>query len=292
MKLVTFDAAGRSSFGILTDRGIVDLASRLPGYAALHELVAAGDVEAARPFAGAEPDHAQAEVRLDKPLLDFGKCVCVGVNYPERNAEYRDGSDGPRYPSLFVRFPESFVGPEHALVRPPESAQLDYEGEVALVVGKAGRRVPAARWAEHVMGYTIANEGTIRDWVRHGKFNVTPGKNWDRTGSLGPWLVTADEVGDGPMTLVTRVNGEERQRDTTDRLMFPFGRIVAYVSTFCTLKPGDIILTGTPSGAGARFDPPRYLTPGDVVEVEVSGLGTLRNGVADESPAAVEEDRP
>lgn len=292
MKLVTFDVAGRSSFGILTDRGIVDLASRLTAYAALHDLVAAGAVEAARPFADAEPDHAHAEVRLDKPLLDFGKCFCVGVNYPERNAEYRDGSDVPKYPSLFVRFPESFVGPEQALVRPPESAQLDYEGEVALVVGKAGRRIPAERWAEHVMGYTIANEGTIRDWVRHGKFNVTPGKNWDRTGSLGPWLVTADEVGEGPMTLVTRVNGEERQRDTTDRLMFPFGRIVSYVSTFCTLKPGDIILTGTPSGAGARLDPPRFLAPGDLVEVEVSGLGTLRNGVADESPAAVEEDRP
>ena len=291
MKLVSFDAAGRSSFGILTDRGIVDLASRLPAYAALHELVAAGAVEAARPFADAEPDHAHAGVRLDKPLLEFGKCLCVGVNYPERNAEYRDGSDGPAYPSLFVRFPGSFVGPEHALVRPPESAQLDYEGEVVLVVGKAGRRIPAARWAEHVMGYTIANEGTIRDWVRHGKFNVTPGKNWDRTGSLGPWLVTADEVADGPMTLVTRVNGEERQRDTTDRLMFPFGRIVEYISTFCTLEPGDIILTGTPSGAGARLDPPRFLVPGDVVEVEVSGLGTLRNGVADESPALIEEDR-
>lgn len=292
MKLVTFDVAGRSSFGIWRNEGIVDLASRLPGHAALHELVEAGDVEAARPFADAEPDHAHAEVRLDKPLLDFGKCVCVGVNYPERNAEYQDGSDAPKYPSLFIRFPESFVGPEHALVRPPESAQLDYEGEVVLVVGKAGRRVPAARWAEHVMGYTIANEGTIRDWVRHGKFNVTPGKNWDRTGSLGPWLVTADEVGEGPMTLVTRVNGEERQRDTTDRLMFPFGRIVEYVSTFCTLKPGDIILTGTPSGAGARLDPPRFLVSGDVVEVEVTGLGTLRNGVADESPAVIEEDRP
>ena len=284
MKLVTFDTGGRTSFGMRLDGGIVDLGARLRGrYDGLHALLAAGGLGEARAHAGAEPDYGHADARLRKPLLAFGKCLCVGVNYPERNAEYRDGSDLPKYPSLFVRFPESFVGPDEPLIRPPESPQLDYEGEIVLVIGKAGRRIPASRWAEHVIGYMIGNEGTIRDWVRHGKFNVTPGKNWDATGSLGPWIVTSDEIGPAPMTLVTRVNGRERQRDTTDRLMFPFGRIVEYISNFTTLMPGDIILTGTPSGAGARLDPPRFLVPGDVVEVDVSGIGTLRNGVADEA---------
>ena len=151
-----------------------------------------------------------------------------------------------------------------------------------LVIGRAGRRIPAARWAEHVLGYTVGNEGTIRDWVRHGKFNVTPGKNWAHSGAIGPWITTADAVPSGPMRVVTCVNDEVRQDDTTERLMFPFGRIVEYISTFCTLEPGDVIFTGTPNGAGARFDPPRYLRPGDVVTVEVPGIGLLRNTVMDE----------
>ncbi len=283
MRLVTFEAGGARSFGIWSDNGVIDLGRRLGRrYAALHELVAAGDLGAAAEAASAVPDHAHADVRLDKPLLSWGKCFCVGVNYPERNQEYKDGSDAPRYSSLFVRFPESFIGPSAPLVRPPESAQLDYEGEVALVIGKRGRRIPQERWAEHVLGYTVANEGTIRDWVRHGKFNVTPGKNWAHSGALGPWIITADAVAPGPMRVTTRVNGETRQDDTTDRMMFPFARIIEYISTFCTLEPGDLILTGTPSGAGARLDPPRYLAPGDVVEVEVPTIGTLRNTVIDE----------
>jgi 2-keto-4-pentenoate hydratase/2-oxohepta-3-ene-1,7-dioic acid hydratase in catechol pathway len=284
MKLVSFKAAGRPSFGIWTEAGVIDLGRRLAGrFAALHELVAAGGLDAVRGVAGERPDHAHRDVTLDKPLLAWSKCFCVGVNYPDRNAEYKDSSDLPRYPSLFIRFPESFTGPDMPLIRPPESTHLDYEGEIVLVIGKGGRRIRPESWAEHVMGYTIGNEGTIRDWVRHGKFNVTPGKNWDRTGSIGPWIVTADEVpGGAAMRVTTRVNGEERQSDTTDRLMFPFGRILEYVSTFCTLAPGDIIFTGTPTGAGARFDPPRFLVPGDTVEVEVPGIGVLRNGVADE----------
>lgn len=281
MKLVTFDGPDGGSYGIWTEAGIVDLGLRLP-YGSLHELVAAGALPEAARLAEARPDHAGADVRLDKPLLSWGKCLCVGVNYPERNAEYRDGSAGPAYPSLFVRFPESFTGPDRPLLRPPESRELDYEGEVALVIGRRGRRIAEADWAAHVAAYTIANEGTIRDWVRHGKFNVTPGKNWPSSGSLGPWLVTADSVPPGPMRIVTRVNGETRQEDTTDRMTFPFGRILAYASTFCTLEPGDLILTGTPAGSGGRLDPPRWLAPGDAVEVEVTGLGTLRNTVADE----------
>lgn len=283
MKLVTFEAGGRTSYGIWREDGIVDLGRRLgTRFASLAALVAAGEVAAAREFAGASPDHAGGDVRLLKPLHTFGKCFCVGVNYPDRNAEYKDNSDLPKYPSLFIRFPVSFTGPDAPLVRPPESPQLDYEGELVLVVGKAGRRIPQERWAEHVAGWTVGNEGSIRDWIRHGKFNVTPGKNWPDSGSLGPWIVTVDEAGTGPFRVSTRVNGETRQDDTTERMMFPLGRIVEYISTFCPLEPGDIIFTGTPTGSGARFDPPVYLKPGDVVEVEVSGVGLLRNTIEDE----------
>lgn len=192
-----------------------------------------------------------------------------------------DGSDRPKFPSLFVRFPESFVGPDEPLLRPPESEQLDYEGEIVLVMGKAGRRVPRATALGHVFGVTIANEGSIRDWLRHAKFNVTQGKNFARSGSLRPWIVPLPDLSPGPMRVSTRVNGEVRQNDTTDRMIFPFDRIIEYISSFATLEPGDIILMGTPSGAGARFDPPRHLKAGDMVEVEVSGIGTLRNPVAD-----------
>jgi 2-keto-4-pentenoate hydratase/2-oxohepta-3-ene-1,7-dioic acid hydratase in catechol pathway len=283
MKLVTFTIGGRISYGLWTERGVVDLARRTGALEDLHAVLRAGGFDTAREHAGAAPDYAHNDVRLEKPLTRWGKCFCVGVNYPERNAEYKDGSEGPKYPSLFVRFPESFTGPDMPLIRPPESPQLDYEGEVVLVIGLAGRRIAAENWADHVAGYTIGNEGTIRDWVRHGKFNVTPGKNWPRTASLGPWIVTADEMPPGPMRVTTRVNGEIRQDDTTDRMTFPFGRIMEYVSTFCTLEPGDIILTGTPAGAGARLDPPRFLQPGDIVEVEVPQIGVLRNSVADEA---------
>lgn len=289
MKLVTFEAAGRTSYGILrdgVDPGVVDLGRRLgERHADLAALVAAGALSAASAHAAEAADHAPGAYRLLKPLRTHGKCLCVGVNYPDRNAEYKDGADQPKYPSLFVRFPESLTGPDAPLIRPPESRQLDYEGEVVMVIGRAGRRIPADRWGDHVAGWTVGNEGTIRDWVRHGKFNVTPGKNWPGTGSIGPWLVTVDEAGLGPFRVTTRVNGETRQDDATDRMMFPFGRIVEYVSTFCTLEPGDLIFTGTPTGSGARFDPPRFLAPGDVVEVEVEGIGLLRNTVADEEGA-------
>ena len=284
MRIVSFSRQGATSFGLLTDDGIVDIGRRVG--AALHELLQAnGGAETLAILAqyeNAAPDYPRSEVKLDKPLKRFGKCFCVGVNYPERNAEYKDGSAAPKYPSLFVRFPESLVGPEADLVRPPESPELDYEGEIVMVIGKAGRRIAPERWSEHVFGWTLGNEGTIRDWVRHGKFNVTPGKNWDASGAIGPWITPFAEAGPGPFALTTRVNGEVRQSDSTDRMTFPFARIVEYVSTFCTLQPGDIIFTGTPAGSGARLDPPVWLKPGDHVEVEAAGLGALVNGVRDE----------
>ena len=184
---------------------------------------------------------------------------------------------------MFVRFPSSFTGHDQSLIRPPESPQLDYEGEIVAVIGTGGRRITRADARHHIAGLTLGNEGTIRDWVRHAKFNVTQGKNWDSSGSIGPWMTTLDEIGEFEnLHLTTHVNGELRQDDTPTTMAYPIEFQIEYLSTFCTLEPGDIIFTGTPTGAGARFDPPRFLEPGDVVEVSVPELGTLRNGIADE----------
>ncbi|MBV8601143.1 MAG: fumarylacetoacetate hydrolase family protein [Candidatus Eremiobacteraeota bacterium] len=222
-------------------------------------------------------------VRVEPRLALPGKIFCIGVNYRDRNAEYRDASDAPKYPSIFMRTPGSLVGHGEPILRPPESQQLDYEGEIVLVIGKAGRRIPASAAREHVGALTCGNEGTIRDWLRHGKFNVTQGKNFERSGSIGPVLVTTDEFSNlDALRVRTRVNGELRQDDTTAHLTFPFAYLIEYISTFAHLVPGDVIFTGTPTGAGARYDPPRWLVPGDVVEVEVDGIGTLRNPIADE----------
>jgi 2-keto-4-pentenoate hydratase/2-oxohepta-3-ene-1,7-dioic acid hydratase in catechol pathway len=287
MKLATFEANARVSYGIVEDTGVVDAGSRLRDrFPDLRSVIAAGQINQLENLAAKVPaDFALGNVRLLKPVPNPGKILCVGVNYPNRAAEYKDNEDLPQYPSIFVRFPASLVAHEETIVRPPESKQLDYEGEVALVIGRRGRRIAEVDAISYVAGYTICNEGTIRDWLRHGKFNVTPGKNFDRSGSLGPWMVTSDEIGVHPMRLRTRVNGELRQDDTTDQMIFSLSFLISYISRFCTIEPGDIIITGSPPGAGARLDPPRYLMPGDTIEVEVSRIGTLRNRVIDEPMA-------
>jgi 2-keto-4-pentenoate hydratase/2-oxohepta-3-ene-1,7-dioic acid hydratase in catechol pathway len=216
--------------------------------------------------------------------INPGKIICVGVNYPDRNAEYKDGQDAPQYPSLFVRFPQSFVGHGEPLVRPKVSQQLDYEGEIALVIGKSGRHISEQDALQHVAAMTLCNEGSVRDWIRHGKFNVTQGKNFDRSGAMGPWFVPyTDESQIADIRLTTRVNGETRQDDRTSNMVFSFRKLISYISTFSTLHPNDIIVTGTPTGSGARLDPPKWLKPGDVIEVEAEGLGILRNTVVDET---------
>jgi 2-keto-4-pentenoate hydratase/2-oxohepta-3-ene-1,7-dioic acid hydratase in catechol pathway len=285
MKLATWRSQTGTAFGVVRANGALhDLGKRLgPCIGNLAAFVAAGHAADAGAIAPGAPDAHLADVTLLPPIPMPGKILCVGVNYPERNAEYNDGSEPPKYPSLFVRFPQSFVGHAAPIIRPPESVQFDYEGEIVLVIGKAGRRIPEARAHEHIFGLTLMNEGSVRDWLRHGKFNVTQGKNFDRSGAIGPWIVTRDAAGPlDKLEIATRVNGEERQRGNTGTLMFPFARIISYVSTFTTLEPGDLIATGTPPGAGARFDPPKWLKAGDVVEVECPAIGVLRNTVADE----------
>ncbi len=285
-RLATFTADGVTKYGAVTDRGIVDLSARFgKNYPTLREAIADRALDKlAEASTKHAPDVALDAIAWQPPIPAPEKIICIGVNYPDRNAEYKDGSDAPKYPSMFMRTPRSFVGHDVPLVRPRISQQLDYEGEVVLVIGKPGRHIPEARALDHIAAVTLCNEGTIRDWVRHAKFNVTQGKNFDSTGSLGPWLVpytSESQIAD--IRLTTRVNGEVRQDDRTGRLIFGFRYLLSYISTFTTLVPGDIIVTGTPTGAGARFDPPRFLKPGDVIEVEADGIGLLRNGVVDET---------
>jgi 2-keto-4-pentenoate hydratase/2-oxohepta-3-ene-1,7-dioic acid hydratase in catechol pathway len=286
LKLLNFSVDGRKSCGAVVAGGIIDLGARLGGEAAdLLSLIRSDGRALGRLRALSESaarDHALGDVKVLSPA-GRTRYFCIGVNYPERNEEYRDGTERPRYPSVFMRTHTSFAGPGEPLVRPRESEQLDYEGEIVVVMGRGGRRIPEAQALAHVFGYTCGNEGSVRDWLRHAKFNVTQGKNFDRSGSLGPWIVTADEVGAAPLRLTTRVNGELRQDDTSDRMLFSIPYLIGYLSSFCTLEPADVIFSGTPSGAGARFDPPRYLRPGDVVEVEVSRVGTLTNAVIDDA---------
>jgi 5-carboxymethyl-2-hydroxymuconate isomerase len=286
MRLLSYVHGGRPGFGALdaSGTGVIDLATRLPDITDLSALLDAGALDIARGIVeSATADHPLDDLTSRRTIPRPRKIFCIGVNYGGRNAEYRDSTDGPGKPSVFVRFPSSLVGHDEALIRPPESEQLDYEGEIVAVVGTGGRRIPRSRARSHLAGLTIGNEGTIRDWVRHAKFNVTQGKNWEASGSMGPWLVTMDEIGDlDDLHLTTTVNGELRQDDTTASMAFPIDSQIEYLSTFCTLEAGDVIFTGTPTGAGARFDPPRFLVPGDVVEVHVPPIGTLRNTVADE----------
>ncbi len=269
-------------FGRLDGETVTDLTASFDGrFASLSDAANAGAL--AELYAADGASVALADVTLTAPLPSPGKIICVGVNFPDRNAEYKDGQSAPANPSLFIRFPGSFVGHRDDLRRPPESEQLDYEGEIAIVIGTGGRRIEAANAWDHIAAVTLCNEGTIRDWVRHAKFNVTQGKNFEKSAAMGPGLLAftgPDMLAD--IELTTRVNGEIRQQDRTSRMIFSFTDIIAYVSTFTPLKPGDVLVCGTPTGAGARFDPPKWLKPGDIVEISADGLGMLRNGVRDE----------
>ena len=283
MRLLSYSHEGVESYGVLdaSGAGVIDLGSRLDS-SDLGELLTSEQLAAARAHQSAPFDYRLTDIVFERLLPWPSKIFCIGVNYGGRSAEYDDPSDAS-YPSVFVRFPDSFTGHEQALRRPPESAQLDYEGEIVVVIGRTGRRIPVEHARDHIAGVTLGNEGTVRDWVRHAKFNVTQGKNWEASGSIGPWLVTMDELpAFDELEIITRVNGEVRQHDSPATMKYPIDYQIHYLSTFATLRPGDVIFTGTPTGAGARYDPPRWLRPGDVVEVTVPTIGTLRNVVADE----------
>jgi 2-keto-4-pentenoate hydratase/2-oxohepta-3-ene-1,7-dioic acid hydratase in catechol pathway len=283
-RLAAFSGPNGSSYGMVTNDGVIDLGKRYPQWPSLREVIEAGALGKICAEADALGiDYPLNAITYEIPIPNPEKIICVGVNFPDRNAEYKDGQAAPPNPSLFIRFPRSFTGHDQPLLRPPESPQLDYEGEIVIIIGKGGRRIAEAQALDHIAAISLCNEGTIRDWVRHAKFNVTQGKNFDQSGSIGPWIIPfTDESQLADIRLETRVNGEVRQSDRTSRMIFSFRKIINYISTFTTLVPGDVIVTGTPTGAGARFDPPIWLKPGDVVEVEAEGIGILRNTVADE----------
>ncbi len=292
MRLLTYSSSNEQRLGLLTKdgSGVIDLTARLDGETNLGTLIATDGLARAAAYVDDPADHQEPDITYERLLPRPGKIFCIGVNYGGRSAEYADMTDAA-YPSVFVRFPESFTGHNQQIIRPPESPQLDYEGEIVVVIGKAGRRIPIADAHDHIAGLSLGNEGTIRDWVRHAKFNVTQGKNWESSGSMGPHLVTLDEL-DRPVTnttfddlhITTHINGELRQDDRPATMKYSIAYQIHYLSTFTTLQPGDVIFTGTPTGAGARFDPPIWLEPGDVIDVSVPELGTLRNTVADEFP--------
>jgi 2-keto-4-pentenoate hydratase/2-oxohepta-3-ene-1,7-dioic acid hydratase in catechol pathway len=284
MRLARFSVNGRTSYGAVTGAGIVDLGRRLPKYPSLLDVFRAQAIAEARAVANAAADYQIKDVEMLPPIVMPEKNICVGINYPDRSAEYKDSREAPKYPNLFCRFATSIVGTEQPIVRPKVSEKFDYEGEVILVIGKEGRHVPRESALSSIGGLTLGNEGSVRDWLRHGTLNVTQGKNFDRSGSVGPWIVTTDELDPAkPLHLMTRVNGELRQEDSTDRLTWGFAWLINYISTFATLRPGDLIWTGTPTGAGVHRNPSVWLKPGDVVEVEVPEIGILRNRVVDET---------
>jgi 2-keto-4-pentenoate hydratase/2-oxohepta-3-ene-1,7-dioic acid hydratase in catechol pathway len=282
MRLASYVVRGRPSYGAVVGDSVVDLRQRFAGrYPAIVDLLRAQALEEARnAVVGVRPDYPLNKIDLLPPLPAPEKILCIGINYANRNADF-DDPNIPKYPSMFFRTPDSLVGHEQPLVRPKASEQLDYEGEIALVIGREGRHVAREHALEHVAGVTLCNEGTVRDWLHHGKFNVTQGKNFDASGSIGPWIATDVDL-TKPLHLTVRVNGEVTQDDTTASMIFSFADLIAYVTTFMTLKPGDVIVTGTPTKKGPR-NPPRWLKPGDIVEITVPEIGTLRNDVVDES---------
>lgn len=275
MKLVKFEHGGAVRVGIAEDAYV------LPTTATdIAEMLVLGW----EPVPNGAPIPL-SEVRLLPPLDRSAKSFWAGANYRTLRNIHSNASPEGNHPSLFVRTPASLAGHEQALLRPAESDQLDYEGEVVIVIGKGGRRIPQDLALDHIGGLTIANDGSLRDWMSHSRVNVTAGKNFERSGSLGPWIVTADEIDlSTPLRIETRVNTELRQQDSTDNLRFSFAQLISYISAFAPLQPGDIISTGSPQGAGGGpfgFDPPRWLKAGDLLEISVEGIGTLRNAVID-----------
>ena len=275
MRLASFYIGEHFGFGAVTDDGVIGLTGRLSSrQQTLREVLEANALDEARAaIEGVEPDYPVDKVRFALPIPDPEKIYCVGQNYRAHIDEM--GYEVPEYPSIFSRYPRTFVPHGGQMEMPAGSSDFDYEGEMTVVIGRPARNVSEAEALDYVAGYTIANDGSVRDWQKRGP-QVAPGKNWERSGMLGPWITTADEAGDPTnMTLTTRINGEIRQQGSTADLVFSAAHLVSYISSFITLLPGDMITTGSPSGVAVGFDPPKWLVPGDRVEIEIDTIGKL-----------------
>jgi len=285
VKLISFLLHNTPSYGIVQGDDVLNLTPILGAQAPdLKSLIANNMLDqAAKALASHKPDLKFADLHLLPVITNPNKIVCVGLNYADHVRE--TGRELTESPALFLRVSESQVGHGQNIVRPPESHRLDYEGEIAVVIGKGGRRISEADSWSHIAGYSCYNDGSIRDW-QVSTTQWTAGKNFWRTGGFGPWMVTADEINpDQKMTLITRLNGQELQRATTDMMIHSIPRQIAYISTFIPLEAGDVIVTGTPGGVGNKRSPQVFMKPGDVVEIEVDAVGILRNGIVDDVAA-------
>lgn len=286
MKLTSFTANGTPSFGLVTDAGLVDLGRRFPATPTLRAFLADKGAAAAIPFQTAPADFALDAVSFDPVIPNPDKIICVGLNYHDHVVE--TGREVTVNPLLFARYSGSQIGHGAPLVKPAISDDFDYEGEMAVIIGKEGRHIPEDKALEHVAGYACYNDGSVRDWQRHTS-QFMPGKTFAGTGAFGPWMVTTDEIPDPTtLTLTTRLNGQVVQQTTTDLMITSIPALIAYCSTILPLLPGDVIVSGTPGGVGAKRKPPLWMKAGDVAEVEISGIGVLRNPVVAEVAATLE----
>jgi 2-keto-4-pentenoate hydratase/2-oxohepta-3-ene-1,7-dioic acid hydratase in catechol pathway len=280
MKLVSYLAGGKPSFGVVAGDGVVTMNDKLGGrFATLRDAIAGGAIDEMRRAAqGAKPDQALANLQYLPVIPNPEKIMCVGINYKSHAAEH--GADVPKMPNIFLRFVNTLVPHGGAMIRPKVSTSFDFEGELALVIGKRGRHIKREDTLSYIAGYTCFCDATVRDFT---KYSLAASKNFIGSGPLGPWIVTADEIPDPTkLTLATRLNGAEMQRSGTDMLIHDIPAIISFCSMFTELSPGDIIATGTPDGIGAKRTPPVWMKAGDVLEVEISSIGTLRNRIVDE----------
>jgi 2-keto-4-pentenoate hydratase/2-oxohepta-3-ene-1,7-dioic acid hydratase in catechol pathway len=280
MKLATFRTAQGSSYGIVTAKGIVDLKRYIGNqYPDLKSLITHHAFAEAEKHAGESADYKESDIHFLPVIPNPDKILCVGLNYQDHVVE--TGRDNTEQPAIFIRVAESQVGHKQPIIRPKESTHLDFEAEIAVIIGKAGRRISQKDAWSHIAGYSCYNDGSVRDWQRH-TIQWTAGKNFAHTGAFGPWMVTADEIPPGTkMTLSCRLNGERMQHATTEQMIFKIPKIIEYVSAWTTLHPGDVLVTGTPGGVGARRNPPVWMKPGDKVEIEIDKVGILENTIAD-----------
>ena len=283
MRYVSFKVGDRETYGVLVDGGIVDLGRRFNDrYPTLKSLIAAGFPDEVDAAAREQADLAESAIEYLPTIPDATNIWCLALNYVEHHDEVQAAGrvqELPKQPALFVRSIDSFVGHKQGLEHPRASEQYDYEGELGVVIGKAGRNVPQAEALNYVAGYTIVNEGSVRDWQFHTK-QITPGKNWYHSGAIGPWMVRADQISDPHnLRIKTTLNNEIMQNGTTADMVHNINKFVSYLSTITKLNPGDILSTGTPSGVGFSRKPPVWMKIGDLCEVSIENIGVLSNRV-------------
>jgi 5-carboxymethyl-2-hydroxymuconate isomerase len=282
MKLISYKAGGKDRYGVVTDSGVINASARLGGqFPTLRDVIAADALDQIKALEGEAADHALDDIEYDLPIPNVQKIMCAGRNYRAYHEVVEEG--GPlKYPSIFGRFVSGFSAHNEAILDPKVGEQFDYEGELVAVIGKGGRHISEADALDHIVGYTIMNEGSVRDWMAMGTQN-TPAKNFYKSGGIGPWIVTADEVGDpSEQHIFTRRNGEVVQDAGTDLMVFDTKYLIAHTSKFTQLEAGDMIATGSPGGSIISTEEKDWLKPGDVVEVEIPAIGTLSNTVAAE----------